>query len=350
MRSLLAAAILVLPLSLFSQQTPAPAPTQTPAPAEQSTAPAVEQPKAPAPTKEVGPDDPVITLTGTCPQATDAAKTSTSECKTVVTRAEFERIKNALAPEAPESARRQIAETYAQALVVNNEGIKEGVQNDPSAEEVFKFAKMRAMGQLLARHVQQNAQKVSDDEVKKYFENHRHDFDEAVLTRIIIPKKAGTKKVPVTPAMEKAYAERLRKRFLAGEKAPALQKEAFTRAAVKAPAPETNVGAVRREALPPTQVQIFDLKPGEVSQVIAEPNAAFIYKVEAETTPELDPTITAEIRKIIAGERLQNEAKRIGESSKPTLNPDYFGEEKAPQQGAVPGVTVPPQQEQPPTK
>jgi hypothetical protein len=342
--------LLALPLSLFAQQPTAPASTESPAANQEPAKPPVQEPAEPEPAKtpsqkkEVAPNDPVITLTGSCPQAGSAPA---GECKNVVTRAEFERIKDALAPDAPESANRQIAQGYAQALVVNNEALKEGVQNDPGAEEFFKYARMRAMQQLLARRVQQNASKISDEDVKKYFEQNRKQFEEVLLTRVIIPNRKGTKQKPVTPAMEKAYAERIRKRLLAGEKPAALQAEAFKRAAIKAEAPETNLGSRRRDALPPSQNQVFDLKPGEVSQVLTEPSASFIYRVEARTTPELDPTITSEIRKTLTAERLQNEAKRIGQSAVPSLNPDYFGEE-TPQQ-PVDGLTVP-SQEPPPTK
>lgn len=347
MRSFLAAMFLVLPLSLFAQQPTAPPPSEPPPTAQEAAKPPAQElgAKAAPPKKEVAPNDAVITLTGACPNA--GTTPPAAECKSVVTRAEFERIKNALAPEAPESANRQIAQSYAQALVVNNEALKEGVQNDPGAEEIFKYARMRAMQQLLARRVQQNASKISDEDIKKYFEQNRKQFEELVLTRVILPNRKGTKQKPVTPAMEKAYAQRIRKRLLAGEKPSALQAEAFKLAGVKQTAPETNLGSRRRDALPPSQTQVFDLKPGEVSPVLTEPSASFIYRVEARTTPELDPTITAEIRKALTAERLQNEAKRIGQSAVPSLNPDYFGEE-TPEQ-PVPGVTVP-GQEPPPTR
>jgi len=352
MRSLLAAMLLVLPLSLSAQQPAAPPSNEPPAANQEVAKPPAKESgtqsaaKPPTPKKEVAPNDAVITLTGACPEAGGASQ-ATGECKNVVTRAEFERIKNALAPDAPESANRQIAQGYAQALVVNNEALKEGVQNDPGAEEIFKYARMRAMQQLLARRVQQNASKISDDDIKKYFEQNRKQFEEVVLTRVVLPNRKGTKQKPVTPAMEKAYAERIRKRLLAGEKPSALQAEAFKLSGIKQPAPETNLGSRRRDVLPPSQAQVFDLKPGEVSQVLTEPSASFIYRIEARTTPELDPTITSEIRKTLTAERLQNEAKRIGQSAVPSLNPDYFGEE-LPQQ-PVNGLTVP-SQEPPPTK
>jgi hypothetical protein len=349
MRVLLTALLSLAPFSILAQQTPPAVPPTQAAPPATTTAP-VEPGKAadskPPQKKEVPPDAPVITLSGTCPNPAPASQ-SGDACKTVVTRAEFEKIVNALAPEAPESARRQIAETYAQALIVNNEAIKEGAQNDPAAEEVLKYARMRAMAQLLARHVQQSALKVSDADIKKYFDTNKSKFEEAVLTRIVLPKRTGTKKVPVNAAAEKAYAERIRRRLIAGEKPATLQAEVFKRAGLSTPPPPTDLGARRRNALPPTQAQVFDLKPGEVSPVIADQTGSFIYKVEARTTPELDPTISEEIRKTIASERLQSEAKRIGESAVPTLNPDYFG--AAPAQPPLPGITVPAQQE-PPSK
>jgi len=167
MRSFFAAMLLLLPLSMFAQQSAAPPPSEPPAAAQEAAKPPAQESgaaKAPSSKKEVAPNDAVITLTGGCPVA--GTTPPAAECKSVVTRAEFERIKNALAPEAPESANRQIAQSYAQALVVNNEALKEGVQNDPGAEEVFKYARMRAMQQLLARRVQQNASKISDEVIK----------------------------------------------------------------------------------------------------------------------------------------------------------------------------------------
>jgi len=347
MRFVLAAVFSLLPLSAFAQQPSQTTPPTAPAaPTAQSpaTKPAENAAKPETPKKEVPPDAPVITLAGACKGGTNAAPSDA--CKVVITRAEFEKIMNALAPEAPDAAKRQVAETYAQAMIVNNEALKEGVQNDPAADEVFKYAKMRAMGQLLARRVQKKALDVSEADIQRYFNENKGKFEEHVLTRVVVPKRTGTKQKPASPSLDKAYAERIRKRLLAGEKADALQKEAFARAAVKSPAPETNLGAVRRDALPPSQAQVFDLKPGQVSEVLPEASAFFIYKDEANTTPELDPKISDEIRKTIAAERLQQEAKRIGDSVKPELNPDYFGAIKA--QPALPGMTVPSQPESSP--
>jgi len=43
--------------------------------------------------------------------------------------------------------------------------------------------------------------------------------------------------------------------------------------------PTVNLPAVRRTGLPPAHVAVFDLKVGEVSQVITDNGGHYIYKV-----------------------------------------------------------------------
>ncbi len=88
--------------------TPSATPPTAAAPAEQSTPAATDK----APEVKVAPDDPVITLKGFC---TDVTKQGDA-CKTVVTRAQLEKVAEALQPGMPPALRRQLATRYAQVL------------------------------------------------------------------------------------------------------------------------------------------------------------------------------------------------------------------------------------------
>src|SRR5207253_9501820 len=96
--------------------------TQTPSkPA--ATTPAAKTPaEAPKPATTVAPTDAVITIAGLCPPNTPPAN-----CGTRVTRAEFEKLVDAISPNLPADQRRQVANAYVQLLTVANEGQKLGV-------------------------------------------------------------------------------------------------------------------------------------------------------------------------------------------------------------------------------
>src|SRR5208282_588124 len=60
---------------------------------------------------KVGPDDPVITLKGFCADATQQG----DACKTVITRAQFEKLVETTQPGMPPAMRRNLASNYARA-------------------------------------------------------------------------------------------------------------------------------------------------------------------------------------------------------------------------------------------
>ncbi|PYT55588.1 MAG: hypothetical protein DMG46_19570, partial [Acidobacteria bacterium] len=100
--------LLLCALAWGQTSSPKPATPQKPAaPKAETTGPAAKAPEA----VQVPPDAPVITIKNVCDNATaEAAKSA--DCKTVVTRAEFERLLNAVAPQIPANARRQVATKY----------------------------------------------------------------------------------------------------------------------------------------------------------------------------------------------------------------------------------------------
>ena len=80
-----------------------------------NTAPVQELPSLGADTK-ISPDAPVITIQGVCQNASAAA-----ECKTVITRADFERVADAIAPNLPKQQRKSLASQYVSALVLEQQ-------------------------------------------------------------------------------------------------------------------------------------------------------------------------------------------------------------------------------------
>jgi len=108
-------------------------PASTPA-AGQSSAPAggAMNPaqSSDAEASKVAPDAPVVTINGVCENAS-ADKASDPNCKTVITRAEFEKILDAVQPNMPSRVRRQFAMRYASALAMAEKAQELGLDKGP---------------------------------------------------------------------------------------------------------------------------------------------------------------------------------------------------------------------------
>ena len=313
-------------------------------------------PTAPS-TAQVPLDSAVITLKGMCyPAAAD--------CATVVSRSDFEKIIQAVQPQMPFKMQRQVATGYSQLLSMSIEAKKRGLENSPRVQERTKIAVMQALQRELVESVQEEAGKVSDADVEKYYNDHKSNYEQAEMQRLFVPKtpqpeekadrkvtatgaKTGTKtatkagaatkvgaatKAAATPAATeaslKALATKLRSRAVAGADLAKLQAEAFAAANIKAAVPDTKMAKVTRATLPPTHRATFDLKTGDVSEIIPEGNGYYIYKMGAKSTQALDEAKN-EIRSTVKSARMQQAMEGISKLGAPELNDAYFGPAEA---------------------
>lgn len=313
--------------------------TQSQAPQKPMTPPGTAAPQGEAKAPDVPPDTPVITIKGLCAdQATD--KAAAADCKTVITRAQFEKMIDAVQPGMPARMRRQFATRYANALVMSEKGEQMGLDKGPDYEEHMKLARLQVLAQELNKALQQKAGEISDKDIEDYYHANQAKFEQADLERIYIPKsqqlpesKDAAKTTEVeeqkqTEASEKVMkteAEKLHTQAAAGGDFAKLQDEAFQTAGIKSGSPTTNMGKMRRTMLPPDQVSIMDMKAGEISPLITDQNGYFVYKLKSKDTIPLDQA-KDEIRGTLRAERFQESMKAIQDAATPTLNDTYFGE------------------------
>lgn len=326
----------------LSQQTPAPAaePSQKPAEkTEPAQKPATEQAK-PA---EVPPNAPVITINGLCPDkpAVSNGGSTPADCKTVITREEFEKIASAINPQMPPNLKRQLADVYPRILLLSHEGEKLGLQDDPRFKQMLRFASLQLLAQDTARKLNDEAGQIPDQQLEQNYKENGPKFEQFTIQRIFIPKPEDTepapppvkpagKTAPAKPARPnsaqvKALADKIHTQAVAGEDFDKLQKEAFDGVGLKSTTPSTKVEKLTRGSLPPDQETVFNLKDGEVSQVFSDPGGYYIYKVVSRTMPPLDE-VKEQIKHTLQTERLEKSMKAVLESGKTELNDAYFGE------------------------
>ncbi len=358
--------VYLLLAGLASGQTAPPAsPPAAGAQAAQSAPAAPEK----APEVKVGPDDTVITLKGFCSDP----KLTGDACKTAITRAQFEKLAEALQPNMSAPIRRQLANRYGTGLKMSAEAEKRGLDKQSAFEQKIYFARLQILAQELGSALQVDSNKVSDADVEDYYKKNQDSFEQATFNRIIVPRskqlpapasatatktpaKAGIKaaakpSVPAQPteAQKKAaeeamtkLADALRARAAKGEDPDKLQKEAYDAAGLKQATVNTKLEKQRRSNLPPSHKAVMDLKPGEVSEVITDANSGhYIYIMVSKETLPLE-SASPEIKKALSSQRYRDAMQGFQKDIE--LNDAYFGPTRAP------GLPVPPRGPTPPAE
>ncbi len=295
----------------------------------------------------IGPNIPVITIPGMCDKP-GVDKSKAAGCKTVVTRAEFEQLINAVAPAIDPASRKQLATQYGTALVMVHKAHEMGLDQGPRFQELMRVARIGVITKELGQKLQEEAEKISDQEVETYYHNNQSMFEEVDLQRIFIPrskqlpdseskdkdkpddeatKAAAKKEQQESEDAMKKVAEALRARAAAGEDFGKLQDEAVAASGFKGK-PPTKLGKVRRTSLPGDQSDIFKLKAGETSQLISSAPGYLVYKVGEKDTLPLDH-VREEIVAALQSQRMQDAMQAIQQSATPELNEKYFGDATA---------------------
>jgi hypothetical protein len=338
-----------------SAQAPMPAPARPTPPPDKSA--------------DVPPTAAVITIEGVCPARPKPAaakptpkpasdtkpaiteKTPAADCKTVITKAQFERLAGALTPNMTPAVKRQLANILPQLIAMSAEAKKEGLDKTPQYAEAVKFYEMQILRQQLTRKIQEDAAKVPETKIAKYYNDNPEAFQQFNLDRLFVPrtkqeppetKEALEKDEKLTDEQKKAkeeeekakteaneqemtkLAETLRARAAAGEDFAKLQKEAFDAAGMKIESPTVNLPKVRRTGLPPAHAAVFDLKAGAVSQVISDNGGHYIYKVNSVEELPLEQ-VKEEIHSRMQNESNKEMLDKVSTSFHAVDNEEYFG-------------------------
>jgi PPIC-type PPIASE domain len=359
--------VCLLLVTFVCAQTTAPPPAPTPASPPSGSSNAPTSPASPAPEPQVGPDDAVITIKGVCADSSLQG----DACKTVITKAQFDKIVDTIQPGMAQPMRRQLAMRYIPALTMSMEAERRGLEKQPKFEESMKMARMQILAGELRSSLQTEANNVSDQEIQDYYDKNKQGFEQATLIKIFVPRtrreatpatpatKPGTKASTAAsssgakPAAKKLTPEEeeksnqeamtkeakiLHERLVKGEDPDVLEKAAFTAAGILGTPPPTKMENVRRLGLQSDQQAVMDLNPGEVSEVISDPSGNFIYKMVSKETLPLDKVKT-EIHNQLSAQHYRELMQKYQGTSE--LNDAYFGPARGPMMPPRGGPTRP---------
>jgi hypothetical protein len=331
--------------------------------------------KTPAPAAEVPENAVVLTIKGVCaPAAKSAAGAKTAagkaaaakkpaDCKTEITRAQFEKIANGLSPNVTPQLKRQLETALPRFMAMSEIAKEKGLDKTPRYQELIKIVKMQVLTQELQRSAQEQSDKVTPEEVEKYYKDHTDAFEQYSLDRLFVPrfKQAEPDSKPEgqmtdderkkKEADDKAkqeqgeqdltkLADTLRAQAASGEDFTKLQKEAFEAAGEKVENPTVNLPKVRRTGLPPAHAVVFDLKVGEVSQVISDNGGHYVYKVVSKEVLPLDQ-VKDEIHNKLKSEQMKAIMDKYNGSFEAVPNEAYFGPPQAPGMHGAPPPHMP---------
>jgi len=275
-----------------------------------------DQRALPTSAAKVSPDMAVITIKGLCDKSVTP---SDSPCQTVITRAQFEKLTNALLPNMKPSFQLQVAHAYPDLLEMAQAAETRGVDKTPRFQERVAFARLQILSQELVRQIDEESSHVPDKDIADYYRDHAADYKTATMERLFIPQQQGESGDKML-----RVAEELRAKAAAGEDFMALQKLAYDDAGMADVPPNPSLGKVKLADLPAPHASAFAMKPGEVSQVLTDSTGHYVYKLDNKEFQTLDQAKN-EIHKILQNQRKEQVMQELRRPFTTELNPSYFG-------------------------
>ncbi len=223
------------------------------------------------------------------------------------------------------TGKKQFAEDYLRMKILAAEGFKAGLQNDKDVVRQLELMRENLVASAEVKKLE-SAVTVTDEELKKIYEQNKKDYQQASARHILIAFKgspaAQAGKKELTEDEAKAKAEELRKQIVAGGDFAELAKKE-----------SDDVGSGSRggdlgsfghgQMVPEFEKAAFETKPGQVSPVIRTQYGYHILKVEKhDLTPfeQVKPSLDKNVRQ----QKLQEAIEAMKNAAKPTFSEAYF--------------------------
>jgi PPIC-type PPIASE domain len=274
--------------------------------------------------ENVPPTTAVVTLEGICSE-----RTAKGPCKTVITREDLDKFAGAFAPEASEAVRGRMAIQYARALAMASLAEQQGLDKNPAvAKEIeaqLKMVRMRILSSFFMQNLQRQPVITPDVEIQAYYQQHQDQYEQAQVRRLSVPLAVPTENGrPLDREAIRTEMEALRKRAVAGEDLNQLQHDAYKDLHIQATPPPLNVVPLRRSGLQGDERKAFDLKPGEISEVLDSAAVVVFFKLESKEVMPIE-SIRPEVEAALRGSRTQNQLSKLTKKINAQFNLEYLG-------------------------
>jgi len=286
----------------------------------------------------------VITIHGLCETA-KPLDSGEKPCATVVTQEAFERLVNSMnvtnKPLSQET-RRNLAETYADYLMLEQPAVQVGLENTPQFAEVMRWWRLRTLADMYRGGLRAKFAHPTAQEVHAYYTERLPSFDRVRVERVVVPRSSA-KADESSEADKKAFAmaQDARERLVKGETPALVQKDIYAQLKMEA-TPVTDLGRLGRSNFPPDEVdEVFSLAPGQVSKVEKEASYV-IYKINVKETLS-EESQKEEIAHEIAERKFSDAMRAVSESEKLEFNDAYLGPPVVPSHSNSGGMPNPSQ-------
>jgi hypothetical protein len=276
----------------------------------------------------VGDTQAVITIRGLCAEAAGSSGQPGNSCSKQITRKDFERLMHALNPggqNISSSGRQNLAQAYVEALAFADAARKAGTEDTEDFREVMFWVRLRTIGDLYRRNLQEKYRNPEPEEIDSYYQQHLASFERVHLLRILVPRESfsgGDKNEFDKKAL--AAAQAARTRAVNGESLEQIQKDVYTGLDLGQP-PATDLGTYQRaDFIEKEAADVFSLQPGEVSPLETEIKSYVIYKVASKETLT-EAQVKAEVIREIAQQKYRDALKAVMDSAHADFNEEYFG-------------------------
>ena len=276
----------------------------------------------------VGDSQAVITVRGLCAEGAGSSGKPGNPCSKQITRKEFERLMNALNPGGQSisaSGRQNLAQAWVEALAFADAARKAGTEDTEEFREVMFWVRLRTIGDLYRRNLQEKYRTPGPEEIDSYYQQHLGSFERVHLLRILVPREnssGGDKSAFEKKALAAAQAARMR--AVNGEAVEQIQKDVYAGLGLEGP-PATDLGTYQRaDFMEKEAADVFSLQAGEVGPVETEIKNYVIYKVASRETLK-EAQVKAEIIHEISQQKYRDALKAVMDSAHADFNEQYFG-------------------------
>ncbi len=239
------------------------------------------------------------------------------------------------------AGKKQFADDYLRMRLLANEGMKNGLQNDPEVLNQLTLMRENLVASAQLKKVDSGIA-VSDADVQKAYADNAKQYEQVKARHILIAPKgspaAQTGKKELTDDEAKAKAEDLRKQIVAGASFEELAKKESDDAGSGARGGD--LGSFGHgQMVPEFEAAAFAAKVGDVTPVVKTQFGYHIIKVEAHDSKPL-AEVRPEIEKNLKQVKLHAALDAMKDSAHPVYDEKYFAPPPAPEAPAA--APVPP--------